>query len=157
MSEVTLLVSAQLAFKWRPLVYMESCSNPCPMSCTAGRVGQRVLSTEICIAGFTAAGDRHFSEHIRRQIFVSKVGYEWYSSLRKNKNYTISREILDDVFCWKWTVGDTEKVDEAETEQWKQRSRGEMFLLTLGIEGHKFFNEMRLKNKNYFVISSLFK
>ena len=43
-------------------------------------------------------------------------------------------------------MGDAEKTDEAETEQWKQRGRGEVFLVTLGIEGHKFFNEVRLKN-----------
>lgn len=49
----------------------------------------------------------------------------------------------------------TNKADKVETEQWKQRSRGEIFLVKPDMKGHKFLNEVGLKNKKYFVICSL--
>ena len=50
----------------------------------------------------------------------------------------------------------TNKADKVETEQWKQRSGGEIFLVRPGMKGHKFFNEVGLKKyKKYFVIYSL--
>lgn len=63
---------------------------------------------------------------------------------------------FDGIYFWKWTMENTNKADKVETEQWKQRSGGEIFLVRPGMKGHKFFNEVGLKKyKKYFVICSL--
>lgn len=128
----------------RPQLYTQSCSNPCPMGCSAGTVGQCVLSPGLCHGWLHRSLCQAFSRgywktnicawSLIRKIFLFKKKSKLY-----HFNVDTWRCTLLNVNCggyWGSWWGRNRTMIAKE-------QRGLFFTFTLGIG---FFSEVRFKN-----------